>query len=200
MRAALAVVVVALSLGGASPAAAESAAQGADRTALERLDRGIDAYRAGDWVGARREFEAARRLVPDKANAYRWLGLTEVQLGDCTQALLDFQMFLKLVPANDERVPEVIRLRNECERTPSGQRPQIDLTPRADPPTTLATAPPSSLSHTRLVRRWWFWTALAGGAALVATGVTLGVVYGTTHETRLMPIVCAPAGCTPGPL
>jgi tetratricopeptide (TPR) repeat protein len=29
-----------------------------------------------------------------------------------------------------------------------------------------------------LVKRAWFWTALAGGAAVVATGVTLGVVYG----------------------
>src|SRR5207244_3121477 len=102
------------------------AAEGRDEAALQHLDVGVAAYRAGEYATARREFEAARKLVPDKANPYRWLGLTSVQLGDCTRALLDFETFLKLVPREDERVPEVIRLRDECQRAPRAQPPPAE--------------------------------------------------------------------------
>lgn len=160
-------------------------AESADEAALRRIDSGVDAYRAGDYATARREFEAARRLVPDKANPYRWLGLTEAQLGDCTAALLDFAMFLKLVPANDERVPEVIRLRNQCERV--------------SPPVPASLPPPVAERHkTAPPRRWWIWTTIAGAAVVAGTAIALGVVLGTPREGRFAPIVCAPAGCSPG--
>jgi hypothetical protein len=37
-----------------------------------------------------------------------------------------------------------------------------------------------------LVRRWWFWTATGGGAALVAAGIALGVVFGTPHPSGVV--------------
>jgi hypothetical protein len=188
-------------------------AESTDEAALQRIDRGVDAYRAGDYEAARREFEAARRLVPGKANPYRWLGMTEVQLGDCTRALIDFEMFLKMVPANDARVPEVIRLRNECHRNGAAAATRMEPTNAAPPARGEAASPPRSEAavlpagalvarpagepapRTPLMRRWWFWTALGGAAAVVATGVTLGVVLGTPHETRLPPITCGASGC-----
>jgi len=173
MRLLVAAVAVALL---AAPA---RAGEDREEAALQHLDVGIAAYRAGDYAAARREFEAARRLVPDKPNPYRWLGLAEVQLGDCTHALLAFETFLKSVPPTDERVPEVTRARDGCEHAP--------------PP---AVAPPPPPARKPLVRRWWFWTALGGAAALTAAGVTLGVVLGTPRETRLPPIVCGTTGCT----
>ena len=44
---------------------------------LRHLDVGIAAYRAGDFRDrASRVRGRARELVPDKANPYRWLGMT----------------------------------------------------------------------------------------------------------------------------
>ena len=154
--------------------------------ALKQIDHGVDAFRAGDYATAKRAFEAAQRLVPSGANAYRWLGLTEVQLADCTRALIDFDRFLQLVPASDERVPEVIRLRNQCLQ-PAPARVEVVLTAPAPAP-----APPPK----PLYRRWWLWTTLGVVVAAGVAGVTLGVVLGGAHESRLPPISCAPStGC-----
>jgi tetratricopeptide (TPR) repeat protein len=173
-------------------AAPVNAAEDREQAALQHLDVGVAAYRAGDWARARREFEAARRLVPDKANPYRWLGVTDVQLGDCAQALLELETFLKLVPATDERVPEVTRLRDQCEKPPAAPAPVV-----AAPPLALAAAPPPAPPRKPLVRRWWFWTALGGAAAVAAAGITLGVVLAPPRETRLPGIVCGTTGCAP---
>jgi len=167
-----------------------------DDAALRRLDTGVAAYRAGDYAAALREFEAARRLVPDKANPYRWLGLTYVQLGDCTQALLAFETFLQRVPPADERVAEVTQQRDACERAPKPTRapapvPLVVPAPAPAPPP--APGPPPARKP--LARRWWFWTALGGAAAVTAAGITLGVVFGTSHESRLPPIICGTTGC-----
>ena len=168
-----------------------------DDAALRHLDTGVAAYRAGDYAAALREFEAARRLVPDKANPYRWLGLTYVELGDCTQALLAFETFLQRVPPDDERVTEVRERRDACERAP---KPAPAPTTPAPAPT-IAPAPAPLVAQAApaprkpLARRWWFWTALGGAAAVTVAGITLGVVLGAPHESRLPPIVCGTTGC-----
>jgi hypothetical protein len=174
MRAGLLLCALAL----ASPASADSA----ETQALQHLDRGIDAFRASSFVTARREFETARQLAPGKANAYRWLGLTAVQLGDCTRAIIDFDIFLRHVPADDERVAEVHRLRSTC-------------LAQTSPPPAPAPAPRPSPLH----KKWWFWTALAGGATAITLSVSLGVTLGTPRESRLVDIVCLPmSGCAAG--
>lgn len=182
----LLVAAMAVALLGSAPA---RALEEHDDAALRHLDTGVAAYRAGDYATALREFEAARRLVPDKANPYRWLGLTYVQLGDCTRALLAFETFLQRVPPDDERVAEVTQRRDACERAP---KPSV-----APPSVTLAVAPPQPPAPARkpLARRWWFWTALGGAAAVTAAGITLGVVFGRPHESRLPPIICGTTGC-----
>ena len=186
MRALVAATAV-LALLGAAPA---HAVEDRDDAALQHLDTGVAAYRAGDYATARREFEAAQHLVPDKANPYRWLGLTYVQLGDCTHALLAFETFLQRVPPDDERVAEVTRARDGCQRAPSAvTAPPVLVAPP------LAVAAPAPPPRKPLARRWWFWTALGGAAAVAATGITLGVVFGSPHEARLPPIVCGTTGC-----
>lgn len=164
---------------------AHAAAVDVEAEALATIDRGIDAYRAGDFPTARRTFEAAQKLAPGKANPYRWLGLTAVALGDCSRAVIDFDSFLQMVPASDERVAEVHRLRNQC-------LTKVDLTRPAAP---TPPPPPPRPVH----RRWWFWTALGAGAAVIATGVTLGVVLTRPSDARLPAIVCTPmSGCAAG--
>jgi tetratricopeptide (TPR) repeat protein len=187
MRLCLAWIAVALL------AAPVAAAEDREHEALQHLDVGVAAYRAGDLALARREFEAARRLVPDKANPYRWLGVTDVQLGDCPQALLELETFLKLVPANDDRVAEVTRLRDQCEKPPAAASPVVTAPLAA----IVGSATPPPAPRKPLARRWWFWTALGGAAAVAAAGITLGVVLSAPKETRLPGIVCGTTGCAP---
>ncbi len=111
MRAAAASILV---LALAPPAARADAVEDAARV---HLDRGVAALRAGDYALALRELTAASELVPDKPNPYRWLALTEVQLGDCRRALVHIEGFVSRVPADDARVAELVRLRELCQRT-----------------------------------------------------------------------------------
>lgn len=98
-------------------AAAPARADAVEDAARVHLDRGVAAFRARDYPRALRELTAASELVPDKPNPYRWLALTEVQLGDCRGALAHIEAFLSKVPDDDERVPELVRLRELCQRT-----------------------------------------------------------------------------------
>jgi hypothetical protein len=162
--------------------------------ALLHLDRGVAAFNAKDFARARTEFEAAHDLAPDKANPYRWLALTEIQLGDCTAALPNIEGFLARVPPTDARVAEMARWREFCSKPatqPQGSGAQnagTQVTGTQVTPTQHAPAP-----HKALHQRWWFWP-LVGGAALAVTG---GIVYAatTSDATTLPPIRCTETGC-----
>jgi hypothetical protein len=106
----------------------------AENRALAHLDRGVAAFRAGDFAEARGELAEAQRLAPDRPNPYRWLAMTEVELGDCRSALASVEGFLSRVPADDPRVADVIAVRGRCvstgtlrvESTPSGAAIRVD--------------------------------------------------------------------------
>lgn len=97
--------------------AATVRADATEEAALLHLERGVAAFRAGDYLRAHRELEAAHDLAPDRANPYRWLALTEIQLGDCKRALVNIAGFLSRVRPDEPRVPELVRLRELCQRT-----------------------------------------------------------------------------------
>lgn len=129
------VAQLAAALASADPAPAGPPAPApADDRALAHLDRGVAAYRAGDFALARAELAAAHELAPDRPNPYRWLALTEVALGDCRSALADVEGFLSRVAADDPRVAEVVALRGRClgtgivsvESRPSGATVRVD--------------------------------------------------------------------------
>ena len=109
-RIALAAQLVA-ALGHASPA---PPADPAEARALDHLDSGVAAYRAGDYERARTELTAASALAPDRPNPYRWLALAEAALGDCPGARIHVEAFLSRVAPEDPRVPEVVALRERC--------------------------------------------------------------------------------------
>jgi hypothetical protein len=85
--------------------------------ALVHLDRGVAAFEAGDFTRARREFSAANDLAPERANPYRWLALTEIQLGDCASAIDHIDGFVTRVDKTDARLPEMTRWRDLCSRS-----------------------------------------------------------------------------------
>jgi len=98
---------------GAAPVAADAT----DATALFHLRRGVAAFERGDYLTARDELTIASKLVPERANPYRWLALTAVQLGDCQAARVHAEGFLGRAAPDDPRAPELTRLRELCERT-----------------------------------------------------------------------------------
>lgn len=118
MRApAVSILALALALTAAGGRAGTARADSVEDAARVHLDRGIAAFRARDYARAHRELTAASELVPDKPNPYRWLALTEVQLGDCRAALGHIEAFLARVPEGDDRTAELVRLRDLCGRT-----------------------------------------------------------------------------------
>lgn len=146
MRAPVVSIAIAVQLVAGGLAARRAAAEGPvpdaptpatsldEKTALAHLDRGVAAFRAGKFADALRELKIAHDLAPDKANPFRWLALTEIQLGDCATAIGHIEQFLARVPPDDERVAEMARWRDLCKRTgvlhvetiPSGATVHID--------------------------------------------------------------------------
>ncbi len=129
-------------------AAAVARADPAEDRALAHLDRGVAAYRAGDFARAHTELAAASRLAPDRPNPYRWLALTDVELGDCRAALVNIESFLSRVASDDPRAAELVALRERClatgtlsvATTPSGAALRVD----GGPP--IATTPVNNLA------------------------------------------------------
>lgn len=187
MRALVASIIVLQLVVGAGLARADVT----ETAAQVHLDRGIAAFRAGDYAVAVHELTEASELMPAKPNPYRWRALAEAQLGDCEHALLDIESFLSRVPPEDARVPELVRLRGLCQhpRVPavtSDPTPPAVVEKRAEPPPE---------HHTPITHRWWFWTAL-GAVALTTAGA---IVYATRPDdpTVLPPVTCGATGCTP---
>jgi hypothetical protein len=176
MRSSVASIVVVL-LALAAPAAADDV----EAEALAHIDRGVEAFRAGEYALAHREFTAANQLVPDRANPYRWLALTEVQLGDCAAALVHIEGFLSRVDRDDPRGAEMVRNRVLCEKTLADQAAQAERPP----------SPPRA--RRPITRRWWFWPAVIGAAAANTTGVVIALDQ--PDDPVLPPVRCDDAGC-----
>ncbi len=132
---------------------------GADdlRTAQQHLDAGVALYGAGNFADARVELAAAQVLAPDKPNPYRWLALVDVRLGDCASALVHIESFAARVAADDARLGELVRLRDQCRSighirvvsSPTGATVRVDQ--RATPMMTPADLALSVGSHVIVV-------------------------------------------------
>jgi hypothetical protein len=88
--------------------------------AIRLLDKGYDLYLKGDPASlaeARKTFEAARALFPNKPNPYRLLGLTDARLGHCQEAVHNLELYLKLAKPDDPRIAEATAARDRCAQT-----------------------------------------------------------------------------------
>lgn len=173
-------VVIAVVMALTSAARADDTGRDDEAAALEHIDRGVAAFHAREYTRAHREFEAAQQLVPDRANPYRWLALTDMQLGDCASAVPNIAEFERRVPAEDPRLAELVRLRVLCEREQ-----------KAPPP------PPEREPSPPLTRRAWFWGTIAGTALVAGGAILFLTLSGGDDVARLPPIACGDSGCTP---
>jgi tetratricopeptide (TPR) repeat protein len=160
-------------------------------------EAGISHYNLSEYKEALDSFRAAYRLKNDPALLFN-IAQCYRQLGEPAQAANFYRAFRREYPDAPNR-REIDRLILEMDKAAAekGAKP----VPAPSPPSTSATSPaaaarasqqrtPASVIVTApppprrrpLVKRPWFWATLAGAAAVVATGVALGVVYGT--QTR----------------
>lgn len=155
--------------------------------ALAHLERGVAAYRTGDFAHAHSELTAAQQLAPDRPNPYRWLALTEVELGDCRSASVHVESFLARVSPADPRVTEMLAVRRRC---------IASSTPQVEPAPTATIQIESAPRDRPLYRRWWFWAAI-GAVAVTAAGITYGLTRDGDAPPLLPPVTCDGAGCRP---
>lgn len=150
--------------------------------ALAHMDRGTAAFNAKEYVRAHGEFEAAHELVPDRANPYRWLALTDMQLGDCAKAVGNIAEFEMRVAKDDARLAELQRLRVLCEQEHMTAAPTPALPPRSTP----------------IHERAWFWPTMAGVGVVVVGGIVAAfALSGRIDTAELPPVHCGDTGCTP---
>jgi hypothetical protein len=134
-------VCVALALGGAAPAAAQSAG-GAGKPALtgtagarQLYASGETKFKAGDYAAALNDFQAADAIKPS-SQAARYIGLCQDKLGQYADAIASYERFLSNVPPKLASEADTVKSRiNEIkampghlhvETTPSGASVSID--------------------------------------------------------------------------
>lgn len=184
MRRSVASIVAVLVCAAASARADD--APDAEVAAQAHLDAGVEAFRAAEYARAHRELTAASQLAPDKPNPYRWLALTEVQLDDCSSALVHIEEFLSRVPADDTRAAELIRMRVLCQRTLESAAAERER----------GAGPPPRPGRRPITRRWWFWPAVIGAAATITAGVAFAV---DQPDAPVLPAIdCDASGCHRG--
>ena len=163
---------------------------GSDDDPRALFDRGSALYALGRYAEAAPLFERAFELKADPAllfnaaQAYRFMG-------NKSRALTLYQNYIRLygdtIPNADEVRSQIEQLKeaiavDERAKTapPTGvQTPQSSQPSGA--PVLVVTAPPPARKP--LIKRPWFWVAVGGAAAVVITGVAVGVAVGTRGHT-----------------
>ena len=93
-------LLIALSLASTGPAYGQTAAE--EREAKVQIATGLDHYRAGQYRDAVTAFRRAYELLPDAESTLTWnIARSYEELGDVTNAVHYFEVFLKRYPDDD---------------------------------------------------------------------------------------------------
>ena len=171
-----------LLLGGlASPVHAAAPATPADDGCLKEAEcsdhyqRAIGLYESGRYETALPEFQAAyqSRQMP-------WLliniGRTLHRLGRLDEAITFYNRYEQAAPNGDPDTIKKVREYKAQAEVLLGAK-GATVTPPADkPPLPVNAGPTDSGSAAKpLYKKWWFWTAIGGGVAVLAIGIGAGV-------------------------
>jgi tetratricopeptide (TPR) repeat protein len=157
-------------------------ANGQEQADLERAhelsDLGLAAFGVGRYADAIADFDAAYALsrVPllvfNSAQAHRLKG-------DCEEAVTLYQRYIEVDPTAANRAVAEMHLSNmqQCVRA------RVAPTPAPAPQTRVELSPlPAQRPPPPRTRRPWFWGVIGSSAAVVATGITLGIVFGSVRN------------------
>jgi len=164
-------------------------AETSSKDARARYQAGILHYNLNEFPEALAEFKEAYRLKQDPA--FLWnIAQCYRQLGEYAQAANFYRSYRRESPDSPNR-KEVDRLIVDMDKAaaelrakqpPTGTEPPREVQPPSAPsaetktPAIHAVATPAPQKP--LAKRAWFWGVMAGGAVVVAAGVTLAVVFG----------------------
>jgi len=166
-----------------------TAASAAPKTAREFYQSATSHYNLSEWQSALDDFREAYRLKPDSAFLFN-IAQCHRQLGHYREAANFYRAYRREGGTNDvehlitemDDAAQKQRDREEAaDREKAANTPPTAVQPPAttpsQPSTLVATAP--ARDERPLIKKPWFWAVVGGGAVVLATGVTLAVVYGT---------------------
>jgi tetratricopeptide (TPR) repeat protein len=178
-----------------------STAVAAPKTAREFYQSATSHYNLSEWQAALDDFREAYRLKPDSAFLFN-IAQCHRQLGQYREAANFYRAFRRegggsrvdrLITEMDAAAAaqhdrEIAAEREKAERD-KAEREKAEREKAATQPasTSVSSATGTGADLTvaaaprerPLLKRPWFWAAVAGGAAVLAAGVTVAVVFGT---------------------
>lgn len=179
--------LVLLLLAGSAPARAEDSKSRAHAL----YESAMAHYNLSEFKEALADFKEGYRLHHDPVFLFD-IAQCQRQLGDSAAAATFYRAYRRESQEADhaqvdrliESMDRAVAEQQKHQRATEVMRPSepsstpVDLTA---PPSSVGTATTTALTHARpqprpLVRRAWFWGAVAGGAALVAAAVIVGVM------------------------
>jgi predicted S18 family serine protease len=173
-----------------------SAVHAEPKTAKEFYVSATSHYNLSEWKAALDDFREAYRLKPDNAFLFN-IAQCQRQLGAYHDAANSYRAYRreggtndveKLIAEMDAAADRQRQHEEAAERERAASVPPTGVvtpTTTTTTPTTTTTAPSTNTLVTTpperqpITKKAWFWGVLGAGVAVVAVGVTLGVVYGT---------------------
>lgn len=179
----VALLALLLSLGAKAHAAPPTAAQASSDPCLKEAEcrdhyqRAVGLYESGRYEAALPEFQAAyqSRQMP-------WLliniGRTLHRLGRLDEAITFYNRYEQASPNDDPETTKKVReYKAQAEVLLSAKGASGTTVTPPPTPDPAPSGPVAPLPDTRPVyKKWWFWTAIGGGAAVILiTGIAVGV-------------------------
>lgn len=186
------VVVLALVLALPSSARAGEPTPQARAKAKLHIKKARAAYQAGDYDQAVAEYEVAYKLLPLDDILFNEGQILRVK-DDKPAALEAYRRYLEAAPdgAHAEEARGYVQELASATAPPDKPAPRIDentekraveqAAPAAPAPVAAVVVHKRPSERSSLIRKWWFWTAIVGGAAILA-GVTAGAVLGAQQS------------------
>jgi tetratricopeptide (TPR) repeat protein len=164
--------------------------------------RGTKLFSLGRFDEAIQEYDAAYEIKDDPSLLYNIAQAHRLN-NNLPKALFFYKSYLNRVP-NAENATEVSNRINELQRlidehakaqsgAPTQALPSVPLE-RSEPaaaapaltavpaPVAASASAPAAAPERPIYKKGWFWGVVAGGAAVIAAGVALGVVYGSSER------------------
>jgi hypothetical protein len=141
--------------------------------------RGTALYSAGKYLEASAEFEAAYGERPDAGFLFNAAQAARLG-GDLRKAQTLYSSYISFHPDGTS----IVEARNQLDLIEAKLKADDEAKHSLAPKTIVVVNPPVTTPARRpIYKRWWLWTAVVGGAAVVGAGVALGVVYGRPAPT-----------------